>query len=74
MLSARRGDGTYVQQSTSPAEWLQEAMVPLAGLIESDPHYRLTLERATRWNQHRLAGCTARHGARTKPTSSAVLR
>jgi GntR family L-lactate dehydrogenase operon transcriptional regulator len=40
VLSARRGDGTYVQQSNKPAEWLQEAMVPLAGLIESDPHYR----------------------------------
>ena len=40
VLSARRGDGTYVQQIHKPAEWLQEAMVPLAGLIESDPHYR----------------------------------
>ena len=31
VLSARRGDGTYVQQSNKPAEWLQEAMVPLPG-------------------------------------------
>lgn len=56
VLSARRGDGTYVQQSNKPAEWLQEAMVPLAGLIESDPHYRYdvletrhALETSTAW-------------------------
>ena len=29
VLSARPGDGTYVQQIHKPAEWLQEAMVPL---------------------------------------------
>ena len=56
VLSARRGDGTYVQQIHKPAEWLQEAMVPLAGLIESDPHYRYdvletrhALETSTAW-------------------------
>ena len=39
VLSARRGDGTYVQ-SRPTAHWLQEAMQPLAGLMDADPHYR----------------------------------
>ncbi len=39
VLSARRGDGTYLQ-SRATAEWLQEGMQPLAGLIDADPHYR----------------------------------
>ncbi|KAF1049289.1 MAG: putative L-lactate dehydrogenase operon regulatory protein [Xylophilus sp.] len=29
VLAARRGDGTYLQ-STAPAEWLQDALAPLA--------------------------------------------
>ncbi|MCD2165516.1 transcriptional regulator LldR [Comamonas koreensis] len=55
VLSARRGDGTYVQTVPS-ADWLQEAMAPLAGLIESDPNYRYdvletrhALESSTAW-------------------------
>ena len=39
VLSARRGDGTYLQPRAT-AEWLQEGMQPLAGLIDADPHYR----------------------------------
>jgi len=56
LLYSRQGGGTYVQQIHKPAEWLQEAMVPLAGLIESDPHYRYdvletrhALETSTAW-------------------------
>jgi len=55
VLASRRGDGTYVQ-SSAPAEWLQEAVVPLARLIDSDPHYRYdvletrhALETSTAW-------------------------
>ena len=55
VLLARRGDGTYVQ-SIAPAQWLQEAVGPLAGLIDSDPHYRYdvletrhALETSTAW-------------------------
>ena len=55
VLSARRGDGTYVQTLPS-ADWLQEALAPLAGLIESDPNYRYdvletrhALESSTAW-------------------------
>lgn len=39
VLTARRGDGTYLQ-SRPTADWLQEAMQPLASLIDADPHYR----------------------------------
>ena len=55
VLSARRGDGTYVQ-SRPTAHWLQEAMQPLAGLMDADPHYRYdvletrhALETSTAW-------------------------
>lgn len=55
VLTSRRGDGTYVQ-TTAPAEWLQEAVGPLARLIDSDPHYRYdvletrhALETSTAW-------------------------
>lgn len=55
VLASRRGDGTYVQ-STAPAEWLQEAVGPLARLLDSDPHYRYdvletrhALESSTAW-------------------------
>lgn len=55
VLVSRRGDGTYVQ-TTAPAEWLQEAVGPLARLIDSDPHYRYdvletrhALETSTAW-------------------------
>jgi GntR family L-lactate dehydrogenase operon transcriptional regulator len=39
VLAARRGDGTYVQ-GTGSAEWLQEAVGPLARLLDADSHYR----------------------------------
>lgn len=54
-LASRRGDGTYVQ-STVPAEWLQEAVGPLARLLDTDPNYRYdvletrhALESSTAW-------------------------
>ncbi len=55
VLSSRRGDGTYVEQTHSPAEWLQDAMAPLAGLIESDPNYRLDVAET----RHALETATA---------------
>ncbi|WP_367067412.1 transcriptional regulator LldR [Oryzisolibacter sp. LB2S] len=55
VLSARRGDGTYLQPRPT-ADWLQQAMQPLAGLINADPHYRYdvlearhALETSTAW-------------------------
>jgi GntR family L-lactate dehydrogenase operon transcriptional regulator len=61
VLSARRGDGTYLQ-SRATAEWLQEGTQPLAGLIDADPHYRYdVLEAPGAGKQHRLAGRPARH-------------
>ena len=59
MLVARRGDGTYLQEpapAAEPADWLKDAMRPLAGLMESDSHYRYdvletrhALETSTAW-------------------------
>ena len=75
VLSARRGDGTYVQQIHKPAEWLQEAMVPLAGLIESDPHYRYdVLKRATHSKPAPPGWPHSAPRRKTKPTSSAALK
>ncbi|QEA14617.1 transcriptional regulator LldR [Comamonas flocculans] len=55
ILASRRGDGTYLQTHPT-AEWLRGAMEPLAGLIDSDPHYRYdvletrhALETSTAW-------------------------
>ena len=59
VLVARRGDGTYLQEpapAAEPADWLKDAMRPLAGLMESDSHYRYdvletrhALETSTAW-------------------------
>ena len=59
VLAARRGDGTYLQEpapAAEPADWLKDAMRPLAGLMESDSHYRYdvletrhALETSTAW-------------------------
>ncbi len=54
VLISRRGDGTYVQ-STAPAAWLQDAVLPLARLMDSDPHYRYDVLEA----RHALEGSTA---------------
>ena len=59
VLSARRGDGTYVQQSNKPAEWLQEAMVPLAGLINirtTDPRPERELRTEVTAGEDGMAG------------------
>jgi len=72
VLSARRGDGTYLQPRPT-ADWLQEAMQPLAGLIDADPHYRydvlearhalessaawLAAQRATEQDKARIRHC-----------------
>ncbi|MBZ8139277.1 transcriptional regulator LldR [Rubrivivax gelatinosus] len=39
VLTARRGDGTYLQ-STAQADWLQDAVAPLVRLLDTDPGYR----------------------------------
>ena len=73
VLSSRRGDGTYVEQASAPADWLQDAMAPLAGLLETDPNYRLDVaetryaletstaalaaERATEQDKQRIRQC-----------------
>src|SRR2546427_1816875 len=59
VLVARRGDGTYLQEpapAAEPADWLKDAIRPLAGLMESDSHYRYdvletrhALETSTAW-------------------------
>lgn len=54
VLATRRGDGTYVQ-SNAPAEWLQDAMVPLAHLINADQQYRYDVLEA----RHALESSTA---------------
>jgi GntR family transcriptional regulator, L-lactate dehydrogenase operon regulator len=54
VLASRRGDGTYLCASV-PADWLQEAIGPLPGLIESDAHYRYDVLEA----RHALESSTA---------------
>lgn len=42
LLAARRGDGTYLQ-ATPQADWLHDAVTPLAPLMDADPNYRLDI-------------------------------
>lgn len=75
VLSARRGDGTYVQQIHKPAEWLQEAMVPLAGLINPTRTTATTCwRRATRSKPAPPGWPHSAPRRKTKPTSSAALK